>query len=125
MSTKAQVDAVLVVLNAAIAPSIAYPYDKVPAERPVRYVEVSISRRFGGERRASAQKGRIGWRLTVRAIADRVSDALLLHDQAQEALEGLFLSINDKATPVEFETEEPVGPDDRSFSGLTSYTYTS
>lgn len=124
MSTQAQAAAVLTAINAAISPKLAYDYDTVPSPRPDDYIEVGIIRVFGGAQRQSGQKGRTGYRILVRSISRDVFNARLMHDRAMGALEDLFLPVAGKQTPIQFETSEPIGPDDGWFSGYSSYTYT-
>lgn len=117
--------AVLAALNAALAPKQAYEYDTLPTTRPAEYVEATVSRRFGGESRLSAQKGTTGWRVTTRAVAQTVSNARLLAQKATQALEDVSLTVDGKSTtPIQFETEDPIGPDDGWYSGLVTWTYT-
>lgn len=123
MTEQQEATAVLAALNTALAPKVAYELDAVPATRPANYVEVTVSRRFGGEERA-ARKGSTGWRITTRAVSRYVSDARLMHEKSRTALEYVRLSVGGKSsTPVQFETEVPVQEDDGWFSGLISWTY--
>lgn len=118
--------AALAVLNAALTPKVAYDFDDIPATRPADYVEVSLHRRFGGESRASGQKWVTGYRLAVRSVSQAsVSDARLMRLKAKTALESKFLTVSgETSTPIQFESEDPIGPDDGWYSGLTLYTFT-
>ena len=126
MSTEEQhAAAVLAVLNAALAPKVAYEVDTLPATRPAEYVEVSLVRRFGGEQRMSARSTATGYRVLVRVVSKAsVSNARVMREKSRQALEYARLSVASRVTtPVQFEGGEPVGPDDGWFSGLDTYTY--
>lgn len=119
-------EAVLALINAALNPrSHAYDVDAIPETRPADYVEVSVSRRYGGSPRLDGLRGAVGWRVTARAVSTNVANARLMHEKTRAALEYRRVVAGGRtSTPVQFETSEPVGPDDGWFSGLTSYTYT-
>ncbi|RNL66243.1 hypothetical protein EFK50_01045 [Nocardioides marmoriginsengisoli] len=122
--------AVLAVLNAALNPGTkpryAYDFDDVPSPRPAEYVEVSVTRRFGGEIREDGTTGTTGWRITARYVAKRVSDARLMQSKCTTALEDVPLMVAGELTtgPL-FETSEVIAPDDGGyFTGLDAFTYT-
>lgn len=125
MSTAQQVaTAVLAKLNSALTPRVAYELDKAPMTG-ADFAEITLSRRFGGNERG----GRLSpssWRLTVRTVGSEVENARLLHEKAQ-AIEGYVLTVgSETSTPVLFETEEPIGPDEAQriyWTGLRSYTF--
>lgn len=124
MTAQENATAVLAALNASLTPKVAYDYDEVPAERPDNYVEISVSRRFGGEPRLTGRKGSTGWRVTTRAVSRYVSDARLMQEKCRTALEYVRLTVGgETTTPIDFESEDPVGPDDGWFSGLITWTY--
>lgn len=118
--------AVLAVLNAALPDSYpAYDIDDVPSPRPSRYVEVSTSRRAGGNLRASAETATGGWRVTTRPVDQfSVTNARKAANTVRVALEFARLSVGGKtSTPVQFETSDPIEADDGWHSGLTAWTY--
>jgi hypothetical protein len=117
--------AVLTALNTALTSNMrAYDYDEVPATRPDNYVEVTVSRRFGGDNRAVGSTGRVGWRITTRPVAKTVSNAREMRKRVTTALNAARVTVSgDKSTPIQFEGEEPIGPDDGWYSGLSTWTY--
>lgn len=125
MTAQQQATAVLAALNAALTPKVAYDLDKVPATRPAEYVEVTVSRRHGGEFRQCGDIGTVGYRVTVRAISRvSVSNVRASLEKCRSALEFASLTVGDESTtPIQFETEDPAGYDDGWFSGLVTFTY--
>lgn len=118
--------AVLALLNAALPSTVrAYDSDDVPDTLPSKYVEVAVSRRFGGNLRASATTDASGWRVLTRVVDQTsVSNARLTANTVRTALEFARLSIGGKkSTPVRFETADPIAPDSGWWSGLTAWTY--
>jgi hypothetical protein len=117
--------AVLAALNAELAASMrAYDYDDLPTTRPANYVEVTVSRRAGGPNRNPGSTGRSGWRITTRPVSTTVSNAREMRKRVATAL--LFNRVTvggDQSTPIQFETEDPIGPDDGWYSGLSTWTY--
>lgn len=126
MSEQAHVDAVLALLNEALAPKRAYEVDSVPSPRPAEYVEVQIARVLGGSRRINARKMTDGYRITVYGISQtHAANARLMLDKARAAVEYARIQIGGaKTTPVQFEVADPVRPDDGWLSGWADYTYT-
>lgn len=126
MTAQAQMDAVLAALNTALAPKVAYDLDDVPSPRPSEYVEVTVTRRFGGERRLCQRTGLSGWRITVRGVSQAsASNARNSLEKCRGALEFKPLIVaGETSTGVQFETSDPPEPDEGWFSGLDAYTYT-
>lgn len=118
--------AVVARLNAVLPAAVrAYSSDDVPADKPSKYVEVSVTRRAGGNLRSAAVTATGGWRITTRVV-DQVSvaNARLTANTVRTAIEFYYLSIGGKtSTPVQFETSDPIAPDDGWWSGLTAWTY--
>lgn len=132
MSTDEQhAAAILTAINATLAalpsaPSTlrAYEYDDLPATRPENYIEVGVSRRFGGESRESGHKTTTGWRVTTRGVGRSVKNARDLLQHGRTSLEFKSLTVNgEKTSLIQFETEDAVSPDEGYYSGLSSYTY--
>lgn len=115
----------LAALDAALAPRKAYDLDKVPSPRPPQYVEITLSRMFGGEQRACGGIATVGYRLTVRAVSQStVSSVRTDLEKCRAALEFNRLTVGGKtSTPIQFETEDPAGYDDGWFSGLLTFTF--
>lgn len=113
---------------AALMTANAAPYDlddvKELATLPPQYTEVTVSRRYGGDERNTASTGRVGWRITTRAVAQTVSNAREMRNRAVAALLYKRLTVaDDQTTPIQFESEEPIGVDDGWYSGLCTWTY--
>lgn len=126
MSTDADAVALLAVLNAVLpAGRKAYDGDDLAnmALKPACYVELVTSRRFIQPARMFPTASVIGTRATLRWVADTVGNARKLRDLCTTALEGQVL-LSGTTTPVQFETEEPIGPDDGFYSGSADWTYT-
>lgn len=125
MSTEEQhALAVIAALNAANA--AAYDIDdlKGMTTLPAQYTEVTISRRFGAPNRNNGSTGRSGWRVTARTVAKTVSNAREMRKRARAGLEFARLTVDGaQSTPVQFESEDPIGDDDGLYSGLTTYVY--
>jgi hypothetical protein len=121
------VEAAVAALNAALPLSArAYDLDDLDqmAELPAMYVEVTVSRRYGGDPRNAGGKGRTGWRVGTRFVAQRQGNAEHLKTLVTAALEEVRLTVSDQqTTPIKFESAEVIGPDDGWFSGLTLWTY--
>lgn len=126
MTTRAQhAEAVLAVINAALPPTIkAYETDDIPATRPAQYVEVILTRVFGGEPMLDGSTATSGWLIFTRFVAKTVSNAGVLQDRVTTALEDRVLVIGDReSTPVSFQTEEPIAPDSGWYSGSAQWDY--
>lgn len=126
VTAQAQTSAILAALNAALAPKVAYDLNDVPATRPAEYVEVTASRRFGGERRMTQQTGVTGWRVTVRGVSQiSVANVRKSLETCRAALEFKHLTVaGETSTGIQFEAEDPATPDEGWFSGLLAFTYT-
>lgn len=127
MTAQAQAEALLAKLNTALPAAVrAFDLDEVPTPRPREYVEITLSRRFGGSRRLCQRTGITGWRVTVRAVSQAsVSNVRKSLETCRKALEFQQLTASgETSTGIQFETEDPADPDDGWFSGLHAYTYT-
>jgi hypothetical protein len=121
---RAHATAIRTALNASITPDLAYDADDLPAIRPNRYVEVYLARRFIPANR-NGTSGITGWRLLARTVdKTSVDNAQLLQSKVNTALNEQSLVIGSgSTTPIQFESEEPIGPDDGWYSGSTAWTY--
>ncbi|GAB3776771.1 hypothetical protein FB382_004394 [Nocardioides ginsengisegetis] len=92
---------------------------------PKFYTEVTVTRRFNGDgARSGGGSGVRLVRITTRAVAETEANAREMRRRTSDGLEGSSLSVvGFDSTPVEFETEDPIAPDDGWFSGLTTWTY--
>lgn len=105
--------------------AVPYDFDDLAkiSPRPDNYTEVTVTRRYGGEQRASGERDGRLYRATARQVSKTVSNARNLRTKSA-GLEGVMLTVGSATTtPVEFETADPIGPDDGWFSGLESWTF--
>lgn len=130
MSEESQAVAIKAALNAVLdalsTPRAAYESDDLAKleSLPAAYVELFVTRRFGGTERNAGGKGREGWRIGTRGVAQTVTNARLMLAKTAEALEEVRLTVDGIATtPIKFESAEVVGPDDGWYSGLVLWTY--
>ena len=121
MSEEPVAAAFIAALNANSA--AAYDHDDVPATLPPYFTQVTVSRRFGGVMRGERPTSTL-YRATTRAVAKNVTTAREMRRRAQVALEGTTLVIGGiETTPIQFEAEDAINPDDGYFSGLTYWTF--
>lgn len=123
MATRQQhADGVLAAANAAV--KVAYLADALPDVLPPAYIELHLSRRFGGEQRFSGERDGTLHRITARAVGKTLPKAYEMWDLL-DALEGIALVVGGVVTtPVEFETEdEQIAPDAGWYSGSRTLTY--
>lgn len=114
-------DAVVAAFNALGA--VAYDLGDVPATPPPHYTEITVTRRFGGERRLSGLRDGQLYRITARQVAKTYQPAQNLRAKSA-GIEGTTLTIGGATTtPIEFESADPIGTDDGWFSGLETWTY--
>lgn len=126
MSIEAHTAAVIAALNAGSPNANAYTLDDLKglSTKPAAYTEVTVSHRYGAPNRAGGSTGRIAYRIATRYVAQFEVNAQRLRDLSDTALRFTHLSIGgDTTTPVQFESEDPIGDDDGWFSGLTTWTY--
>lgn len=126
MSTEEQhATAVLTALNAVLTTGMdAYDLDDIPSPLPDNYVEVTVSSRAGAPNRSTASTGRSGWRITTRTVGKTVSNAREMRRLVRTALLFVRLTVDgDQTTRIQFESEEPIGPDDGWYSGLSTWSY--
>lgn len=125
MTSQANATAILAAINAQFTSTHAYELDKIPSPRPAEYVEVTLSRRFGGTLRLGGSMNVVGYRITVRAVSQAtVANVRNSLEKCRSALEFKCLTVGgEKTTSIQFETEDPVAYDDGHFSGLLTFTY--
>lgn len=83
------------------------------------YTEVTVARRFGAAERVAGNAATVGWRITTRVVLRYAANAVEFRARIAGALEGVGFG---DSTPLGFETETEVGPDDGWWSGITSWT---
>lgn len=113
--------AVLALLNTG--GTIAYTIgdlQKMGTAVPQEYVEVGLSRMFGGQALNDGRTATTGYRITTRAVALKEPNAREMARRATTRLEGSRVG---DSTPVAFESADTIGPDDGWFSGLTLWTF--
>lgn len=116
------VEGVLAAFNAT--DTVAYGRDDLPDLLPPAYIEIQVSRRFGGTLRCS---GETDWRLirvNARAVGQTLAGAYEMWDRI-DALENRMLTVGDEiTTPLQFETDDDaIEPDDGWYSGSKSLAY--
>jgi hypothetical protein len=129
VSESSHTDAVSDALEAAGA--VPHDLGKVPGSKgnsgsiPPWYTELTVTRRFGGNPRVTTESGVQGYRITTRAVANSAANARNMRAKQHAALEEVVLVIDgEPTTPIKFESADPIAPDERMFSGLTTWTYT-
>jgi len=124
MATDEAVAAAFIARLAALG-ALPYDYDDLAAAspKPENYTEVTVTRRYGGVQRGSGVRDGRLYRATARQVAKTVSNARNLRAKSA-GLEGVSLTVgSETTTPLEFETAQPIGPDDGWFSGLETWTF--
>lgn len=121
-------EALRVLLNTALAPHQAFTVQQLEdaTALPQQYVELGVTRRFGGTELLAGSPRPLVWRAYTRAVALREVNARRMRSLVSEALEDARLTVAGKTSgPLRFESADPVAPDDGWYSGLTTWTYTS
>lgn len=120
-------DAILSTLNATLASARKAYRIGDPAiitDAADSYTEVSLWRRPGGLARLDAVLDSDLMRVKTRYVAKSANNAGVQHSKTRAAIEYASLSIGGSTTtPIQFETEDPIVPDDGWFSGWTDWTY--
>lgn len=89
---------------------------------PYIYVVVSVSRRFGGNQRATSTRTLTGWRLTTTCVAPTVDGARWATERVA-TLENSRLTVADLSlSPILFESSNPPARDNNFFTGVTFWT---
>lgn len=129
MPTEQQVAAVVLGLVNAALPSTgnvvrAYDASTVPVSKPAEFVVVSVARRSGGSPRAGRYVT-TGWGIYLMAVSQTsVANARNSLRLAGAAIESQVITAGGAAsTPVKFDNQRTVGPDDGWFSGVINYTF--
>lgn len=126
MTAQDQAVAVVAAFNGALPTQTrAFDLDEVPTVRPKEYVEVTVSRIFGGVSRVSSNQYLKGYRVTARGVSQiSVSNVRSSLEKCRSAVEFKRLTVgSQQSTPVQFETEDPAAADEGRFSGLLVFTY--
>lgn len=116
------VDGVLAAFNAD--DTVAYSRDQLPDLLPPEYIEIQVSRRFGGTERGS---GETEWRLirvVARAVGQTLDGAYRMWDRIDALEYQMFPVGGTVTTPVRFETDDDaIEPDSGWYSGSKSLAY--
>lgn len=117
-------------LNAALAPRMAYRFGEVPGldsnagTPPTLYALLDVQRRYYLPQSLSAQPDVTGWVVSVRGVGRTVSEAAWVLDRTVDTLESTQVVLDGQTTtPLTFDTSDPIASDGDVFSGLASYTY--
>jgi len=111
------------VLTALGTPTRNFAIGKVPDARPAYYNEVSVTRRYGGNRRGDATPTTTLYRVFVRSVGQSVTNAMEMRRLAGLLENASLTVVGEVTTPLDFETSEPVGLDDGWYSGTLQLTY--
>ncbi len=124
MTAQANVTEILRRANLALTPT-AYDMGKVPATRPPEFVELTLTRRFGGVPTLSGPKTATGYRFTLAAVSQTsIANARNSLEKCRAEFEDTLLAVGgEESTPIEFETEDEADYGSGWFSQYASYTY--
>lgn len=113
------------VLNAAVAPIVAYEWDKAP-RKGADYLLVSVTRSFGGSERNDRTFADTRWTLTVGAVGSTVFNVGALLQKATEAVEYESVAVGGVVTTAaRFESEsDPQADDDDQNIFYAARTFT-
>lgn len=121
---RAHAAAVVAALDTPLGQWSAYETDDIPRELPTIYVEVTVSRRFGGGTWMCGGRPGRGWRIVTRAVGRTENEARWAREKVAAALEDQQLVVDGRLTSrVRFEVEDDIEADDGLYSGATTWTY--
>lgn len=125
MTAQANVTAILATLTTALAPRKVYDLGTVPSTRPPQFVEITLTRRFGGVMTLGGHIGTTGYRLTVAAVSSSTVASIRSDlEKVRAALEFQRLTVGGKqTTPIQFETEDEADYGSGWLSQYAAYTY--
>jgi hypothetical protein len=122
--------AILATLNAAIAPSVAYEYGKVPGSNgnagtePAKYLLIDVTRRYVDSHRASGVTSLTGYRLGTRYVAKSIGDAREMRRRTATALEDQILATADgELGPFTFEAADSLVLTEGYHVGTDTWTF--
>lgn len=114
-------------LDALATSRKAYTPRKAAASGDTDYVQVILTRRFGGNPREGGPISPSGWRVTFRAVGSSDDNVRVMLDAVELGVEDHTITVDDTtSTPIAFENEDSVrqdADDTNIWSGLTSWTY--
>lgn len=108
------------------AADLAKDEDPDGARLPTSYTEVYVTeRQHVGYKRAGNGVNARGWRVQIRAVATLEENAITMRTRACRALEDKTVIVGGvESTPMQRgATDDPIGPDNDWFSGLSELTY--
>ena len=114
-----------------------YEYGMVPGDQnqpdetlrdatpPPIYAVLALERRYTGSlNRMSGRPSRSGWRASFRTVGRTPNEARWARLQISMALDGVRVTVGAEiSTPIEFESDTEIGPDNGKLSGSTVWTY--
>lgn len=94
------------------------------ASLPSYYTEVHVSKITTERTRGDTPDVRL-WRVTTRAVALNYVNAQREREKAASALEGQFLTVDGSTTTrIQYDqSDDPIGPDEDRYSGISMYRY--
>lgn len=121
---------ILAVLNAALAPAVAYEYGKVPGsngnpgKEPSKYVLVDVSRRYVDSFRGGGGPSVKSHRLGTRYVAKSGADARTMQKRITDALEGQIVATDvGEIGPFIFESSDAITLTDGFHVGTDTWTF--
>lgn len=125
MTAIAQRDAVMALLTAANANPFTLQQLADVANKPSAYCEVYVTERIGENYRYGGRSDARAWRVQVRAVAKYEDNAETIRARACGALEDRTVTVGGvESTPMlRGASDDPIGPDDGWYSGLSEYVY--
>lgn len=110
-----------------VLPEKCEPYDlgKVPSPRPSEFVELALTRRFGGSLNLAGSMSVVGYRFTIAAVSQAsIANARNSLEKCRAELEFSRLVVAGKtSTPIQFETEDEADYGSGWFSQYAAFTY--
>lgn len=120
-------DDVVTAVSAALTTTNAAPYTLGDLARltvpPAFYNEVTVTPMFVAANDAAGMPVVGAWRITTRAVAKTEGNAREMRRRATVGLQGVRIATG--ATPVLFESADPIAEDDGWYSGLSTWTFSS
>lgn len=121
---RAHAEALKARLDPALGQWAAYDYDEVPDALPNIFAALTVAQRVGSPVRMCGGRPLYGWRITTRVVGRTVDEARWAREKIAAEIQDRKLTIDGvESTPVRFETEDQIEPDDGRYSGLTTWTY--
>lgn len=128
MSEQEHYDAVKALLSAGSAVPLTLGEIKVHRQKgtlPAGYTEVYVSERHTVPSRVGGRSGPRAWRVQTRAIGTTEANARTMRQRAAVALDERWITVSGESAPIfRAVSDDPIGEDNGSYSGLSEYGYT-